>query len=71
MICSIILYVISIIITFIIGLISVKKLSDSIYVKDFIFIILISLIPCGFVFWILMWFVAWVETSDFTNKKLF
>lgn len=71
MICSIILYVISLVITFIIGLISVKKLNNSIYVKDLIFIISISLIPCGFVFWILMWLLDWVETSDFTNKKLF
>lgn len=71
MIYSIILYVISVIITFIIGFISIKKLNDSIYVKDLIFIIILSLIPCGFVLWILMWFLAWVETSDFTNKKLF
>lgn len=71
MICSIILYVISVIMTFIFGFISIKKVNESIYVKDLIVIILVSLIPCGFILWILIWLLFWIENSDFTNKKLF
>lgn len=71
MTCSIILYVISVIITFIIGFISVKKLNNSIYVKDLIFIIILSLTGLGFLVWLLGWIIFWMEGSDFGNKKLF
>lgn len=62
---------ISVVITFIFGFISIKKVNESMYVKDLIVIILVSLIPCGFVLWILIWLLFWIENSDFTNKKLF
>lgn len=70
MITSIVLYLISVLVTFIIGIISVKKLQDYVYVNDLIFITTLSLLPCGFVFWIIGWFIV-LEDSHFGNKKLF
>lgn len=68
---SIVLYLINVLITLIISIISVKKLRDYVYVNDLIFIITLSLIPCGFVFWIIGWLMIFLEKSHFGNKKLF
>ena len=65
------LYLISVLVTFIIGIISVKKLQDYICIGDLIFIIILSLVPCGFVFWIIGWLILFLEDSHFGNKKLF
>jgi hypothetical protein len=55
----------------VVGIISVKKLQDYVYVNDLIFITTLSLIPCGFVFWIIGWLILLLEKSHFGNKKLF
>ena len=68
---SIVLYLISVLVTFIISIISVKKLNYYVYVVDLIFIITLSLVPCGFVFWIIAWLMDFLENSHFGNKKLF
>lgn len=68
---SIVLYLINVLVTVIIGIISVKKLPDYVYVNDLIFITTLSLIPCGFVFWIIGWLILLLENSHFGNKKLF
>lgn len=68
---SIVLYLINVLVTLIISIISVKKLRDYVYVNDLIFIITLSLIPCGFIFWIIGWLILLLEDSYFGNKKLF
>ena len=57
--------------TFVISIISVKKLQDYIYVNDLIYITIVSLIPCGFILWIIGWLMIFLEESHFGNKKLF
>lgn len=55
----------------IVGFISVKKLNNSIYVRDLIFIIILSLTGVGFLGLLLVWIIFWLYDSDFGNKKLF
>ena len=62
---SIVLYLINVLVTLIISIISVKKLRDYVYVNDLIFIITLSLIPCGFVFWIIGWLMIFFGKVPF------
>lgn len=48
-----------------------KKINNFIYVRDLIFIIILSLSGFGFIVLLTGWIIFWIFESDFGNKKLF